>query len=131
MAIHIAYANAEAIVGVLAVFQLHRGEHLPVAFAFENSLSDHALVPEREIVSRHGEFAGGKHPAASFLGGDAEWPESMAIVSGGIGLRELGFVGVPHRLHTERMKDMLTEKIHQLLATHFFDDRAGDDEIRI
>ena len=55
MAVQVAHFNAEAVVGILAVFQLHLGEHLFVAFGLEDSLGDQAFIPEREVVRGHGQ----------------------------------------------------------------------------
>ena len=94
-------------------------------------LRHQAFIPQSQVVRRHGEFAGSKHPAATFLGREAQRAEGMAIVGGGVGLGELGFVGVPHGLHAQRTEDVLGEKVHQRFAGNLFHDRAGDDVVGV
>ncbi len=131
VAVHVEHFDAKAVVGILAVFQLHRGEHLFVAFGLEDGLGDEALIPQREVVGGHGQFAGGKHPAAALLGRNAEGAEGVAIVGGGVGLGELGFVGVPDGLHAERAEDVFAEEVHELFSADFLHDCAGDDVVGV
>ena len=79
----------------------------------------------------HGQLAGGEHPAAALLGREAQGAEGVAIVGRGVGLGELGLVGVPDGGHAEGAEDALGEEVEERLAGDDFDDAAGDDVVGV
>ena len=96
MTFAVADIHAQAVLRSLAVLQLDLGEHLLVAFGLEDGLRDQALVPQRQVARGHGQLAGGEHPTAALLRGQAQRAEGVAIVGGGIGPGQRVLVGVPH-----------------------------------
>ena len=123
--------NAEAVVGTLAVFEFDLGEHLFVALGFEDGLRDETFVPESQVVRGHGQLTRGEHPSAPFLGCHTQRAEGVANVGCGVGGGQLGFVGVPNRLHAERAEDTRGEQVHERCAGDGLHNAAGDDEVGI
>ena len=121
--------HAQPVVRPLTVFELHLGKHFLITFRLQNRLGEQALVPQGQVMGRHGQFARRKHPSAAFFRSQPQRSQGIAHIRRCIGRGQLHLIRVPHRLHAQRMKDMLAQKIHELLAADFLYDQSGNHVI--
>jgi hypothetical protein len=84
---------------------------------------------ERQVVGRHGQFAGDKEPAATFLGRHAQRSMRVTIVGCCVGVGQLFLVSIPHALHSQWVKNVHVQEFHQLPAAHFFHNHPGDQGV--
>src|SRR5579885_1605342 len=113
----------------VAIGELHFTGELLVGSGRKNFLLKEREVPFGEIGGGHGKLAGGEIPAGSFAPGGTRRTQGIAR----IGRRVGGLRGGPVRggLHSERLEDIFSKKIHEALAGDFFKNRAGENVVRI
>ena len=66
------HLHAQSVVSTFAPLELHFRKQLLIALRLQKAARDQALVPQRQVVCRHCQFASGKYPSPPLF---RRWPQ--------------------------------------------------------
>src|SRR5262249_30807858 len=108
---NISKLQTQTITRSRAVLQLDLRLHLPVRRRPQHGARDDSHIPFRKLFRGHGQLAGSKQPARSFLGSHAQGTKPVAHVARGVGFSERMQVNVVDSLHAQRRKQVLLQEL--------------------
>ena len=130
-AIALAQENSQSVTATDTVLEQHRLEHLRIGSRGEQRTIHQADVPKGQVVRRHGELSGCKHPARTFLGRWALGTEGVALIAGGIRGRQPGGIRVVDVVHAQRQEDTFLQQVDQRNAAYLLDDSTRNDKVGV